>query len=596
MKILKIENNTSWIIVGTITFAIIFIFAVVKIYEWTLNEATRNHQLQQLEMAKTAKVGISTYLDHLVEDMHLLTFFNEIQFQDNNDVRPNVDYLFNHYEKEAIRTIFVTDINSNLVYSKGEMLPGWVEPLLNRQIEWAKRSENWEQCWYSQVQPNFENDVESGFSFLMLVPIIQKPQISNKVDSAITVGMVGYLVSFDLLIQQYIAPLKLSKSDFAWIIDGNGRLIFHPRHSEMLLRTTKETTTDCIDCHSSFEVQNRMLNNGESLGEYTIGEEPTKIMAYVPISLKEEKWILVISTFLPAVTSDLRYKFRLFFILGFVILTAIISFGLLLYYVNSKRIRAEEANRQSEKMQQLHEQLNQASKLASIGELVDSVAHEINTPAGIIAAQADALILQPKTENTSSEELRIIKHQIHRISQYTRSLLNFSKRMPHQPIHIRLDELLNECLYLLDHRFREQKVSIIKNYPENLPALLIDRLQVEQVFINLFNNSVDALESNGKIEINVWKINQPASVQTDDKSLNWIVTEIKDNGIGIPSDKLDQIFEPFFSTKLLTKGTGLGLYISKAIIQRHRGKIEVSSVVGEGTTFRIFLPATFKEN
>src|SRR3990172_4889486 len=156
-----------------------------------------------------------------------------------------------------------------------------------------------------------------------------------------------------------------------------------------------------------------------AIGEYSIvGDEPPKVMAYIPIKVQNQRWILVISTFLDDITASLKEKFKFFFILGFVILGVIIFFSLLVYYMNSKRIRAEEAKRNLEQIQEVQAQLYQASKLASIGELVDTVAHEINTPAGIIAAHADAVILEKNTSDEVLNALNIIKKQTHRISDY----------------------------------------------------------------------------------------------------------------------------------------------------------------------------------
>jgi two-component system NtrC family sensor kinase len=338
-----------------------------------------------------------------------------------------------------------------------------------------------------------------------------------------------------------------------------------------------------------------MLVGEGSFAEYTIGTEPTKIMAYFPIELQNEKWVVAISTFLPEVTSNLRNKFQLFFIRGVFILIAILSYGLSLYYVNSKRIRAEVAQRQSEQMQHLQEQLNQASKLASIGELVDTVAHELNTPAGIIAAHADALLLQKETKDSFSEEMNVIKNQTRRISKYTRSLLTYSKRIPFRPVPARLNEIIDECLYLLGHRFRAHHISIKKNYSHDLPEIMLDSGQMEQVFVNLLNNAVDAIKNSGEIKINIGMAEKTSTVNYQDSD-DGVIVSISDNGPGISSDIIDQIFDAFYSSKISTKGTGLGLSITKAIIQRHGGKIEVSSIKGEGTTFTIFLPFNYKED
>jgi two-component system NtrC family sensor kinase len=332
-----------------------------------------------------------------------------------------------------------------------------------------------------------------------------------------------------------------------------------------------------------------MLRTGAATGEYLIGDEPKKIMAYVPLQLYNEKWVVVISTFLPEVTENLRKNFRLFFLLGILILSAILTFGISLYYMNTKRIRAEESGRQLEKLQTLQHQLNHASKLASIGELIDTVAHEINTPTSIITAQTDAMLMNLKNQPTHPEELEIIKNQTRRISKYTRSLLNYSRRVPIKLESINLSRLIDECLYLLGHRFRSQKAKITKNYKTNLPSLVFDRGQMEQVIINILNNALDAIGSQGEIEIGI-EISQKNADPPQEKNSDTIKLSISDNGKGIQLKDIGHIFEPFYSTKPPSQGTGLGLYISKAIIQRHGGTIEVKSEVGKGTMVLIYLP------
>ena len=213
-----------------------------------------------------------------------------------------------------------------------------------------------------------------------------------------------------------------------------------------------------------------MIKGNSSFDEYTIGNEPPKIMAYVPIILNGDKWILAISTLLPEVTANLRDKFALFFGLGVLILFVIISLGALLYFQTVRKIRAEEWNRHMEQRQNFLDQLGQAAKLASIGELVDSVAHEINTPLGIISSHIDALKLQKDYPEKFSEDLEVIKNQTKRINNYTKSLLNYSHRIPFNPKPEKLTVLIDECLFLLNPLFHSKRIRIIKNYQHDMPA------------------------------------------------------------------------------------------------------------------------------
>ena len=579
----KIVFNKYNLIIGTVIIALIFALLTSEIYRHTLDDTKRDHQIQQLEMSKTVAKEINYLLDHIFNDMKFIS--NNAKTNEEKSNFP--EYFLSTYEPSLVRSIFISDEQARISNLHGDPFPDWAKSQLKIFFKSNTVAGDTENYWISPVIREESVEENTDLYFLMFVPIIINPEKDYHSLSKYIV----YFLSFNSLVERFIKPLRLGKSDFAWVMDGTGRLIYHPNHNEMLFRSISDTTSDCSSCHISFDVPRSMIKaEVPSVGEYEIiGDEPPKVMAYFPMDFNSQKWILVISTLLPEVTANLRDRFRLFFILGFVILGVIIFFSILIYYLNSKRIRAEEANRNLEQIQGFQEQLNQASKMASIGELVDTVAHEINTPAGIIAAHADAILLMNEPLNQITEPLNVIKKQTRRISDYTKRLLDYSQNMPFYPEPTDLESLINECIFLLNHRFRAKRLTIKKNIELNQKLVNVDRRQMEQVLINLLNNSVDAVESQGEIIISLKKITNGYFSEEDPKKEK-ILISIEDDGAGIPQENLTKIFKPFFSTKLNIKGTGLGLAISKAIISRHRGKIEVSSIPGEGTTFNIFLP------
>ncbi len=569
---------------GTILVSIIFIFAVLSIYDYTLSDVKKTHQLQQMEMAKTAASGISIHLNMLKENLELLLEYPGAKALVFNSVKEGVNFLYNHYSDKIIKSVFLLDSSIALIYSKG------LAPPLQR-IDAAGIVSNYTDgnVWVSSIESNIYDDIESGLSFMMLIPLFDS---AGENESSVK-GYAGFLVDFDLLIRKYVASLTLGEGDFAWVMDGRGRLIYHPRHEDMLLRSINQVTSDCHSCHNSFDVQRKMIAGEAGIDEYIISDEPPKVMAYFPLSFGNERWILAISTFLPNVTENLKEKFSLFFGLGVIILIVIISLGALLYTTNAKRLKVEEANKLLEQRQIFQEQLNHAAKLASIGELVDSVAHEINTPLSVITSHIDALLLQEKHFTDNKEDLSIIKNQTKRISKYTKSLLTYSQRLPFEPKQDNIIRTIEDCLYLLSARFKSKKIKVKKMYLPKLPGAVFDKGQIEQVIINLLNNSIDAVDHNGEIEIVVEAILKGNS-QNIYNETDYLTISIKDNGTGISSENIEKIFEPFFSTKTGI-GTGLGLSISKAIIVRHRGKIEVKSEPDKFTLFKIFLPCNSVE-
>ncbi|MGE5796755.1 MAG: ATP-binding protein, partial [Ignavibacteria bacterium] len=487
------------------------------------------------------------------------------------------DYSLPFEESEMISAVFLAGKQSRIFYSKGSRIREWTEKYIKDSMTAKKNNPG----TYTTKVIRDESTKNNPEIFLQ----ITVPVINSKNNLTDTTGYFGYLLDFNLLVEQYIKPLKLSKEDFAWIMDSQGRLIYHPRHDEMVFGFINNTSEECFSCHVSFETQKMMLGSAiPPTGEYSVlVDEPPKVMAYFPVQFQSEKWILVISAHAFKVTENLREKFKIFFILGFVILGVILIFGWLIYYVNLRRIKAEEAKRNLEQINLYQEQINQASKMASIGELVDSVAHEINTPAGIISAHVDGLMLKEDYSGTLGEVLSTIKRQTQRISDYTRSLLNYSQRMPFNPEPTNLKDLMNECLYLLGHRFRGKQINVKKKYDEGVPPVRADQRQLEQVFMNILNNAADAVDSGGEIIVSVYK-------SAKGSNHKGIVVEIEDNGVGISKENIDKIFNPFFSTRLNPNGTGLGLSIAKAIVSRHNGNISVKSIPGKGTSFIIFLP------
>ena len=545
---MKKSSKKYFIAAGIILLIILFLFLVNRIYSSTLEDAKKNHQLQQLEMAKSVAQGINFFIEHLVRDMKLLTHNPDVIKLPLKNEFASLKFFKENYDSTIIRTIFLTDSTGKIIFSTGNTLPHWsIEkiPTLASLI-----NESVSEYVFSDVMPDFIKDKTSPKSFLMIVRLPAENNFRTN-------HFIGYLVDFDILINRFIKPLKLSSEDFAWVLDGEGRLIYHPRHSEMLFKSILKTTDECSNCHVNFNTQNRMIKSGvPSIDEYyVLGNEPDKIMAYVPVKLQNQTWIIAISTFLPKVTTGLRSRFQLFFILGLIILAVILTLGLLIYLLNLRRIRAEEANRNLEEIHQYREQLNQASKLASIGELVDSVAHEINTPAGIIAAHTDAILLEKNTDNDLKEELNIIRNQTRRISDYTRTLLTYSRLMPFKPEAIRIEDLIDECVYLIAHRLKSKKLQLSKSYDNSLPLILADKSQMEQVIMNILNNAIDALPDYGQIKIKTGK-NTLDNDPVGSKKINGIFVSIEDNGQGIKKENLSKIFNPFFSTKLDAQGTG----------------------------------------
>jgi len=233
------------------------------------------------------------------------------------------------------------------------------------------------------------------------------------------------------------------------------------------------------------------------------------------------------------------------------------------------------------------EGLIQAEKLTSLGQLAASVAHEINNPlAGVLVyTQLLAKKINSDTFNKESatEYLSKMETELIRSSRLIRNLLDFARQSPPRFWEVDINEVINRSFELASHSAQLQHVQVIKELNPALPKITADFDQLQQVCTNLIMNAIQAMPGGGTLTIRT----------SADKTQ--VKIEVQDTGVGISPENMRKLFTPFFTTKREVKGVGLGLAVSYGIIQRHRGRIEVQSKEGEGTTFTVYLPLRHEE-
>ena len=236
----------------------------------------------------------------------------------------------------------------------------------------------------------------------------------------------------------------------------------------------------------------------------------------------------------------------------------------------------------------LERSLRQSDKLASVGQLAAGLAHEIGTPLNIIGGRAEFLLRRPRTQKEVNDNLQIIRSQIDRIAGIVRQLLEFSRRREPAFRRVELLSLLEKVIGLLEHKIAEKNVIIDLQADKSLPFISADADQLQQVFLNLLLNSLQALPYGGRIKITA-AIAPDGNEATTDKQPQLCI-EFQDNGAGISPEHIGQVFDPFFTTKDIGEGTGLGLSVSYGIVKDHGGEIRVQSELGSFTRFSILLP------
>ncbi|CAN2045962.1 two-component system, NtrC family, sensor kinase [Candidatus Magnetomoraceae bacterium gMMP-1] len=299
--------------------------------------------------------------------------------------------------------------------------------------------------------------------------------------------------------------------------------------------------------------------------------------------LKETPWALLVRQPLSLAHAKMYETRRIMIVCQTLILLII---ALAIWFTTSKMIRRAQST--SEKKDELRHQLIHASKLASVGKLATGVAHEINNPLAIIIATSRVIqdMLDPQFNLDSSpenivKELDVIDSAVLRAKGITQQLLNFGRKNKPELVLYSINTICDKVLTgLMERELAVSNIDLKRNYDSNLPEVMLEPDQMEQVLLNFINNARDAISDHGTITV---------STHHNEEHV-WVT--VKDDGIGMSSDLLKEIFYPFYTTKDVGKGTGLGLSVSLSIIESMEGTIDVQSLEGSGSSFTVKLPIT----
>ncbi len=232
------------------------------------------------------------------------------------------------------------------------------------------------------------------------------------------------------------------------------------------------------------------------------------------------------------------------------------------------------------------EQLLQAGKMAAVGTLTSGIAHELNNPLNNIALTTETLIdgFQDHSDEEKVRMLRQLYTQVERASSTVRNLLDFTRKEKPVFTSVSIGDVVASTIKLVSNELNLTGVEASVDVPAELPKVTGNPRNLQQVFLNLFLNAIQAMPDGGKLAVR-------AAIQEDAE----LRVDVTDTGVGIPPENLGKVFDPFFTTKEPGQGTGLGLSVSYGIVEKHRGRITVASEVGRGTTFTIFLPLRAEE-
>jgi signal transduction histidine kinase len=285
---------------------------------------------------------------------------------------------------------------------------------------------------------------------------------------------------------------------------------------------------------------------------------------YAPIRNKENRVVAVLG-----IEAGAHFSRAILRIRNSLLLLGIISLILIIATITTM-------NRLYTTLWRYEEQVLSAEKFRAVGQLAAGVAHEIRNPLGIIRGTAELLKDEVNVQEGMASKVNDIINEVDRMNRIISNFLDFSKTVPLQVAEHDINSVLEKALQLCQYQLEQSHIVIRKEYTPQLPTVKIDNQQIIQVFLNLILNARYAMPKGGILTI-ITRMNK-----------NQMDIEIKDTGIGISLNQQTHLFEPFYSTK--PDGIGLGLTISKRIIENHQGKLEISSELDKGTFVRISLP------
>lgn len=368
------------------------------------------------------------------------------------------------------------------------------------------------------------------------------------------------------ILENLVRAAQLGKKGDAFIINKNNVLQTTPRFSGELLGHPK---TPNFAAATSTQVE-------------ALGFEGADYLFAAGI-IKNKKWVLVIEE---------DPKEQLTPLLRARLLAALIGLGgvvlIIIGTIFTTRSMMNELLQMERKKAISDEISMQSSKMAALGKMAAGIAHEINNPLAVIGEKAGWLkdllkmadISQSKDLQEFADTVSKIEQHVVRAKTVTHRLLGFARRMEPVSERVNINTILDETIDFLENEARYRNIDIQTDFLPDLPLTISDSAQLQQVFLNILNNAIDAIGKDGEIIMKSKYI-----VKNHE-----IAVEISDNGPGIPKEMLTRIFDPFFTTKEVGEGTGLGLSISYSIIEKLGGRIMVASEEGKGTTFTIYLP------
>jgi two-component system NtrC family sensor kinase len=546
----KYYKKLWWdIILTTLGFSVIplFVLGFVIYHQYSVSYSAKI--TESLKTLAENRVGaIDLFFDERISQLTTLANTNPL-----NRLRDE-DYLNRVFN--IIQTRSKSFIDLGIIDEEGNHL-AYVGPYYN--ILKGVNYKNEE--WFNAVMGSgiYISDIFMGFRkfphFIIAVLVREKNNI----------WILRATINSDI-IENIVHAAQTGKLGDAFIINRHNILQTTPRFSGTLLSTPKAPDFAAATGTKVEEIEYQGKTN-----------------LYATSVIKSKKWVLVIKEDpTEQLTPLLRARFITLAIGGAGVLVIILGAFF------STRAMMQELVRMERKKAASEDLAMQSTKMAALGKMAAGIAHEINNPLAVIGEKAGWLkdllheedLAQSPNFQEFADTVSKIENHVNRAKKVTHRLLGFARRMEPVQERVDLNAVLDDTIGFLENEARYRNIDIQTDFDEKLPQTTSDSAQLQQVFLNILNNAIDAIGKDGEILVKTSYIAKN----------NSLAVEVSDNGPGIPKEMLDKIFDPFFTTKEVGKGTGLGLSISYSIVDKLGGRMMVASEAGKGTAFTIYLP------
>ncbi|MFH2012416.1 MAG: ATP-binding protein [Pseudomonadota bacterium] len=558
MKTKSVKNHqyyrtlTRMIVVLMISISIIPLIFIGGVTIYYYSQSLKNNTIVYLEtLVNKHRINIDTFLKEKLADIQTLVDSSTVeQLLDSNFLRRRLEILQKRYG-DFVDLGVIDDTGYQLAYAG----PFQLEHVKYSDADWFKKA---------MTRDYFISDVFLGIRGL--------PHFIIAIKTKDTKGKI-WIVRTTIDIEKFtsrVENIKIGKTGHAFILNRSGEFQTNPKFKDMEdIHFVYSTIKDESPGTNSVSVVETERANG-------------KRVIYAISFLKNREWMLVSKQDSADAFSSLYYVRKLVISISFVSLFSVL---LISFFLARKIVgRMEKVDLDRVKM---HEQIVEAGKLASIGELAAGIAHEVNNPVAIMVEEAgwmEDLLEEGELQSSDTlyefrRALKQIRSQGIRCKQITHKLLSFARKTDSKLYDLNLNELIEEVVGLSERTARYRNIKIETKISPDVPPITASPSEIQQVLLNLINNAIDAIGKDGG-RINI-------VTMVDD---GFVVIDVSDTGRGIPQADIQRIFDPFFTTKPVGKGTGLGLSICYGIIDRMGGRISVNSAPGKGTVFHVRIP------